>query len=382
MDTGKPSRTRAPLLQCAPITTEHGGASIRLGGQSYTFQGQDTAQLLDNVMPHINGYSTRDEIADAIATTGAMTRPRAYEFLGALVDMGICVEDHETAEDRGLRTHYLPQVMYFGRHLSHPTHCQQQLQASTVTVIGLDQIGSQLVQRLAEAGIGGLKAAGNPEGLRPRPHPQPLVCQTSGHAQLANRVQSLGWSATYEGIELTPETPLDWGALLADCDVAVLVLPQIQPHLLQAFNQAALNRGIRFMPICLDASGARIGPLVKPYETACLLCQYWRQNAYLGPDALPSTSPPAAAPNPTYLPIAWASAVAAIAAGDITMALSGVQRPSTEGYELTLDLYHWQLQPTPVLKLPRCPACSRLRHHPSTEPFALHDLQGAFGHAE
>ncbi len=275
MDYANPTLSRVPLLPCVPIIAEHGTVSIRVGGQSFMLQGQDVSDVVNHVLPHINGLSTCDEVVFAVAATGAMTTSRAREILDALLKMGICVEDREASGDRDFRSHYLSQILYFGQHVANPTDCQKQLQASTVAVIGPEQLGRQLVQYLAEAGVGCLRAAGHADG------------------ELANRVRAQGCRTTYENIELSPEAVINWDRWLTDCDFAVLVLPQVRLELLKAFNEAAISQGIPFMPVCFDATDASIGPLVVPYETACLLCQYLRQNAYLTCDERKRFSPSA-----------------------------------------------------------------------------------------
>jgi bacteriocin biosynthesis cyclodehydratase domain-containing protein len=154
-----------------------------------------------------------------------------------------------------------------------------------------------------------------------------------------------------------------------------MVLPQRLSSLLRAANQACLARDIPFLPVWREATGAQIGPLIIPRDTPCWVCFELRQGVPLTPDevrALHHTDMVTLAPwEDTAMLVPWGAAVAAIAACEIVTVLTQYRHPTSSGRALFLAAPDWQLQPTPVLKVPRCPACSPLRHVPSPQPFAL-----------
>jgi bacteriocin biosynthesis cyclodehydratase domain-containing protein len=248
-------------------------------------------------------------------------------------------------------------------------------------VVGLEYVGSVLVQHLATAGVGRLRAIGNPRllaaeaaylGSTPRRYQR-----VSRHTLLARRVRALGFATQYEGIDMQPHAPLDWSGLLADCDLAVLIMPAWLPSLVRAFNQACLAQEIPFLPVGFEDATGYIGPLVVPYETACLLCLEVRQRSRWTPAdfrAIQQQHADAAGPvwDACRLSIPWVSTVAAIATSEIVSTLAQERQPASRGHMLCLNALHWQVQPAPVLKVPRCPACSRLQYTPSPQPFALH----------
>jgi bacteriocin biosynthesis cyclodehydratase domain-containing protein len=287
--------------------------------------------------------------------------------------------DREQPGDDPLRRHYLTQIAHFGQHVTYPTDYQRRLQQSRVSIIGAEYIGSMLVQHLAAAGIGHLRAVGPAlwSGTE-----APFVGQgkhRSGdlarHALLASRAQTLGFETTYEAIVADSATPLDWETMLTGCDLVAVVLPQSFPSLLRAVNQACLARHIPLLPVWIEATGAHIGPLVVPDDTPCLLCLALRQGEPLTLEAFRALhhTEPVALPawEDSAMLIPWASAVAAMAACDIVAALTQYRQPTSYGQALFVAAQEWRLQVTPVLKIPRCPACSPLRHCPSPQPFAL-----------
>jgi bacteriocin biosynthesis cyclodehydratase domain-containing protein len=236
-----------------------------------------------------------------------------------------------------------------------------------------------LMQHLAAAGVGCLRAIGNPRVLPAEAAFLGVARRRTGvsrHTLLCRRTRALGLATQYEGIDVQPGDLLDWPRLLADCNLAVLILPAWLPSLILPFNQACLARGTPFLPLWLDGASSHIGPLVMPYETACLLCLELRQRSrWTRADFRSIQQQHAEATGPVWdesrFSIPWVTAIAAIAAGEIVTALAQERQPASRGHTLGIDAQHWQMQPSPVLKVPRCPACSRLRYTPSSQPFAL-----------
>jgi bacteriocin biosynthesis cyclodehydratase domain-containing protein len=327
----------------------------------------------------VDGFVTQEELVADLAHTGKHPQAWVAQALDRLVETGMCVVDCEHPGDRPLRRHYLTQIAHFGQHMTAPTDCQRRLQQSRVVVIGLEYFGTQLVQYLAAAGIGQIRALG-PAGWSRAEAPfigggPDMDSDASRHTLLASRTRALGLHTIYEGISVDAGTPLDWVTLLSDCALVVLVLPQRLPTLLRAANHACLARQVPFLPLWMESDGAHIGPLVVPGHTPCWLCCELRQGASLTSadvDAMQHTEtvPLPAWEHSAWL-IPWVGAVAAITAGEIVTALAQHRQPASYGQTLFLATRDWRLQCTPVLKLPRCPVCSPLRYTPSPGPFAL-----------
>jgi bacteriocin biosynthesis cyclodehydratase domain-containing protein len=355
---------------------------LKHGGGVDILRGKDAQTVNNAILPRINGFSTAEEVSAAVEQSGVATVEHTKRLLRWLIEAGICVEDCEDPGDGPLRSHFQSQIQYFSGYSSFPTRCQKRLQASRVAIFGLEYAGSILVQGLAAAGVGHLRAIGAPRLLAAEAAYvgcTPRYCeQGSRHTLLARRARALGFATQYEGIAVQPGAPLDWTHLLADCHLAVLILPVWLPSMIKAFNQACLAVGIPFLPVWFEDSGGQVGPLVIPYETACLLCCELRQRSRWTPtDFRAMQQQHADATGPVWdscrFSIPWVSAIAAIATGEIVTALAQERQPAIRGQTICIDPLRWHMQATPVLKVPRCPACSRLRNIPSPQPFALHD---------
>jgi bacteriocin biosynthesis cyclodehydratase domain-containing protein len=140
-------------------------------------------------------------------------------------------------------------------------------------------------------------------------------------------------------------------------DLAVVVpAPDEAPGLLD-WNLAALRRGVRWLPLRpFDGVHSFVGPLIVPGETACYECALLRSAGHVdyGPDLrrIEGVPPAARATEPVEL---LAAAVAAqivlgwFGGGDL--ALAGLLHVVETRPLLALG-------PHPVLRVPRCPACS------------------------
>jgi bacteriocin biosynthesis cyclodehydratase domain-containing protein len=372
---------RRPLVLSAQVVDLDEKVYIERTGDVQMLHGKDAQTVVDIVLPLINGSRSGEEIiAMATQKTATVTAEGVQKMLRWLVDAGVCAEDCAEAEDGLLRHHYLTQLRYFGQHISFPTQCQKRLQASRVAVIGLEYVGSRLVQELAMAGVGSLRSVGNPQLLAAEapfvPRPRRMHRPAARHTLLARYTRWLGLATRYEGVAVQPGATLHWEALLAGCNLAVCILPRWIPSLLRGFNAAGLSQGIPFLPVWLENAAAHIGPLVLPHETACLRClELWRSSRWQNEDFRTIEAQHAETVGPAWeegcFLVPWVTAIAALTAGQIVEALAQERRPASYGHELFFDARAGQLQCTPVLKLSRCPACSRQRHIPPPQPFAL-----------
>lgn len=379
---------RVPLTLNASAVMREGADSviyIQHGREIYTLRGKDAQDVVKYILPRIDGYATSQEIVSVATQKGAVTASWAESVLRWMVDSGLCAEDREDPGDRALRRRFETQISHFGEHGSMPTACQKLLRDSRVVVIGLEYLGSVLVQHLAAAGIGRLRAVGNPR-LTDAETPFLGAARstrdgTSRHALLARRSRVLGFEAHYEGVETRPDGGLDWEGILADCDLAVLVLPRWIPSLIQSFNRAGLERGTPFLAVWFEEGWGYVGPLVIPYETACLFClELRRRSHWTVEDFRERQGAQAEAGGPvwedTRFLIPQVSAIASITACEIVTALSRYRQPVSRGRQIFIDFLDWEIQSAPVLKVPRCPDCGRARTTPSYQPFTLRPMEG------
>jgi bacteriocin biosynthesis cyclodehydratase domain-containing protein len=162
-----------------------------------------------------------------------------------------------------------------------------------------------------------------------------------------------------------------WDAAMAEATVLVLAADGMSLAGVDAVNAFAIEHGIPWLLVRIDRTRALIGPYVIPGETACFACyelraranadrsadhealhRHWRTVADRPADA---ATPPGAGP-----------IVGGWAALDLGRAIAGGRAPVAAGRIVALDLHTLQSSTHEILRLPRCPACSRLRARPLT----------------
>ncbi len=348
---------------------------LRLDGELHQLHSRRAPDLVAHLLHLVDGRSTEDEIVAGACRQG-MRAEWAVQAVRWLVDEGLCVRDRcpEIASPRSAA--YEPQIRYFTAHTSLPTDAQNRLRESRVTVIGLEYLGSVLVQQLAQAGIGQVRGIG---ASSLAPSEVPLLGATDGedrHQTLSRWISGQGLTTSYHGIAVDPPMPLDWPTTVADCDLAVFVAPQMSVRMLTGFNRAALHAKVSFLSVVLDGAAAVIGPLVVPEETACLTCRELRRPRRATAEEFRRLQETRAAAmgltwrGEAFL-FAHLSVLAALTVSEIVVALARSGEPVVLGRELLVDTHGWRLEVAPVVKVPRCWDCGRPRRFPPSQPFAL-----------
>ena len=353
----------------------NGEIFLRLDGELHRLQGRSAPDLVASILHLVDGRSTEDEIVAGACRQG-VSAEWAARAVRWLVEEGLCVRDRCPDMEWPRLAAYEPQIRYFTVHTSMPTDAQNRLRESHVTVIGLEYLGSVLVQHLAQAGIGHVRGVG-PSSLTPS---EALLLgvatEEDRHQALTRWIRGQGLVTNYHGIPSEPEAPLDYRAPLADCDIAVLVAPQMSVGILRAFNQAALHANIPFLAVVLDGTFAAIGPLVIPEDTACLTCRELRRPRRQAIEEFRDLQESRAGSvglswcDEAFL-FAHVAVLAALTAAEIVTALTRVCEPVILGRELLVDTHSWRVEAAPVLKVPRCWDCGRPRRFPPSRPFAL-----------
>jgi bacteriocin biosynthesis cyclodehydratase domain-containing protein len=114
----------------------------------------------------------------------------------------------------------------------------------------------------------------------------------------------------------------------------------------------------------MDGHCATVGPTVLPRETACFHCYTTRVKANTDhPEALQAYEDHLMTHGNNavfgYLP-PHIQTLAGLAALDVIKDLSGLTPPLTYNAQLEMNLLNMEFELHPVLRLPRCPSCSRL----------------------
>jgi bacteriocin biosynthesis cyclodehydratase domain-containing protein len=163
----------------------------------------------------------------------------------------------------------------------------------------------------------------------------------------------------------TPSTAAEWKAQLAGANHALVLIegPILFYPWLDAFNEAALETGLSWTSAALlDGREPHIGPTIVPGETACYKCyelRYKSNVTHLESQVQFETFIQQTGQSKDFglLP-PIASMVGTLLAIDVVRALSGAEEALTKAALITVDASSLAIQRHPVLKLPRCSACS------------------------
>ncbi|TAI61219.1 TOMM precursor leader peptide-binding protein [Bradyrhizobium sp. Leo170] len=134
--------------------------------------------------------------------------------------------------------------------------------------------------------------------------------------------------------------------------------------LLKPWNALAFRQGKPFLPVLIEDATIRLGPLVIPEQTACLACLDVRHNSHLREKVHDHRLIEALLPQGQAF-VGAHPAVTAIA-GNLAafeiLRFSANLSPRRVGKLIEMNLMGSSMIASRVLKAPRCPVCSPLRH--------------------
>src|SRR5262249_34321735 len=160
--------------------------------------------------------------------------------------------------------------------------------------------------------------------------------------------------------------------LVSEADLVVLCSDNMSLAGYNLTNEACIRHKTCWVSARIDRSRGIIGPFVVPEQTACFVCfelrsransehptdheaiyQHWKEIDSI-PDNWPTIAP-------------FVNVIGNYLAIDIQRVLAGNHLSAVFGRILYLDLHTFESRFHEILKLPRCPACSRARERPLTK---------------
>lgn len=140
---------------------------------------------------------------------------------------------------------------------------------------------------------------------------------------------------------------------------------------LREWNALCLDRALHFMPVMLDSLVGHVGPMVIPGSTACyecLLCRQRSQSSFSETEMLIDQAAYDGQEVMAFHPC-MASILGELAAFEIVRFYGNILPDRKVGWLLEVDLLATSMTRRPVIKVPRCPACSPLRNSSQTNTF-------------
>jgi bacteriocin biosynthesis cyclodehydratase domain-containing protein len=318
------------------VVIKRGRVELRIAG---TGAGDAVGRLLDCAR---NG-ATRDELV-ALFPAGEIAGAEA--LIDHLRSRSILVSEEITAGDG--RSPESPLEVFYWHFGTQTAQVVERLNAKRIKITGVNYISRQL--------IAGLRASGAEEF---EVIDQPLL-RNEALFDDGGALRMGVWSAPVsEYVEdLDPDT--------LDCVIATSDSGGVEQ--MRLWNEFCVLYNLQFVPVILQDLVGYIGPIVVPGQTPCFECVRLRQNAHLL-DCQTRRAVEAAFIHKQAIGgfhPSMATILGDIAALEITkyFGIGGsIARPGTL---IRVNLLGSEMKPLQVLKVPRCPVCSRLNRTPST----------------
>lgn len=255
--------------------------------------------LLPALLPLLDGRRTIEELAERL---GHVARPAIVQALEILASHGLLVEGPNAPPELRASAHAVAGAFDLS-----PAEAASRLGAATVGVVGSAAVGAEIARLVHASGV---------------PH-----------------VQRVSWRRT------------------ARIALAVVAPAADEVDALAGWNRLALDEGVDWLPVRpYDGSIATVGPLVVPGESPCYECLLLRlaANVEYGPDLAEIDAAPVAA----RADAALETLVAALAAHLVLRWVAGrdTTLPGTLHVVEGRPALRWAEHP--VLRVPRCGACS------------------------
>ena len=241
---------------------------------------------------------------------------------------------------------------------------------SSVAIFGMGAIGTNLARALAQSGVGKLSLFARPfEASDAVSADTPDRASDSPSAALVAELQKHGTEIVTAPLFPAEQTTLS--EAVRNAHVAVLCGDTMSLAGYEALNRACIESKVRWTSARIDRYSAIIGPFIIPRQTACFTCFELRSRAnadYPADHEALHRHWKAADPQPQAWPslAPFTDVVANLLAIDLLRVLGGQHMSAATGRIIRFDLHTLGSRPHEILKLPRCPSCSRLDSHPLT----------------
>lgn len=350
-------------LDIVPLTEDR--IMLRSFSSTIVLSGQFVARSLPLLLPCLDGNHDLDDLK---AFVDPDYHPELDALLRQLEEKGFLTTGRREATSpiRNGR-----EQAYWAVQTASTADVARRLAKASVIVAGLGGVGATVATALAAAGVGQLTLV-DPCIVAEMDVGFGFGTNEVGEARAVALAARLGDSAVRaEGLNIGIDAVSDWSALVAGAGHVVLCSDTMALAGHDRTNAACLAARTPWLSVRADRGSALIGPYVIPGESACFTCFELRNriNSDHPADHEAMTAhwksiAPTAEPWPALG--AFTAAVGQMVALDLIHVIGGARLSAALGRVIHLSPAVFNARHHEVLKLPRCPACSRLRERPMT----------------
>ena len=331
-----------------------------------------------NSILNVNGAGASKAVQivlSSLAPPGATAEEIAQKFtgpdrkaVGQLVEKLIAnrfvVTNDSQTEEFGNESHLDIFYWHFGETAN---SVAERLNKHRIAILGVNTISRQLGSTLSASGFNNFEIVDCPSlrNTRLPPTPGQDSQESRAHSEVQTPKDFNEWKACTK--------PEDFDCLIAASDFG-------GQHLFKEWNRFCIQHKRLFFPILLQDQVGYVGPLVIPGQTACYECFLARQHSHRPVTLSGKKIDESACDGQAFIGFhpAMASALADIAAFELTKFFSDVVPGWNVGTMLEINLLTSRMTPRKVLKIPRCPVCSPLITRTPTNPkksFSVHPIK-------
>ncbi len=352
---------------------------MRVHEKVVVFSGKTVTDLFPEVFPLLDGVHTVSEIISAL-------QERVEESV--VIELLTVLNKRFLLEDSDKKTSCLTknelkrqesQMLLFSR-LSGIQHSRQEdLKNARVGIIGCGNVGSNTVTSLALAGVGNIVVTDFGKVTDKNVFLNSLFRETAIGKNKAEVISSLcqqiNPTVNIHQYITKIKSASDFKKLLSNEQLIVVCLDRPAIALYEWINEVCVTNQLPWISGSLDGEYGSIGPFVVPHQTACYQCYQLRLQSNLAVDREYLFYKEYLRKNPNQTDLgstnSFAASIGNLLALEVIKIISGFTFPSTLGYEFTIDFCSLETKLHPVLKLPRCPVCSKTRTTPTKEDWNI-----------
>lgn len=316
---------------------EDGSVLVRGYGGSVSLTGEFVSGALPKLLPWLDGQR---QIETLIGEVSLDFRSEFEEFLRVMQARGFLTDGPEPDGPVDGRS------AYWGQNAQDAETARAKLAAAHVVVAGYGVVGTALKQALIAGGVG-----------RCTHVPRTALSAIGQIEHTVNRARV--------------DSPDILATVAKDATLIVLASDAMSLAGVDEVNDITLHSKVPWLLVRIDRSSALIGPYVVPGETACFACYELRARANAERpqehEALFQTwrkAPEMSEDFPT--PPEYGMILGNWIALDLMRAITSGRTSAATGRIIALDLTTLGSTTREILRLPRCPVCSRQRSWPLT----------------